>query len=162
MQSVSQLPQWAQLALAIVPSLGALFAAGGLLLNVLQSRKTNAQARATLVANCIQEFSTDDEMRSVFYSIEYSEFTYDSAFHNSPEERKLDKLLVHFSNLALAWTAGLLTDKDIKPLQYHVRRVLRDPGVKQYLQFVENWSDHANLGEHPYKALSRMAAALGA
>lgn len=162
MQYLSQLPQWAQIALAIVPSLGALFAAGGLILNVLQSRRTNAQARATLVAKCIQEFSTDDEMRAAFYSIEYSEFKYSLDFHNSPEERKLDKLLIHFSNLALAWSAGLLTNKDIKPLQYHVRRILRNSDVKQYINFVEDWSDSADLGEHPYKTLSRLAKKLGA
>jgi hypothetical protein len=49
MQPILQaLPLWAQVALAVVPALGALFAAFGLLLNVQQSRRTNAQARAAL------------------------------------------------------------------------------------------------------------------
>lgn len=41
------LPVWLQFLLAVVPGVSALFAAAGLLLNVMQSRKTNKQARAT-------------------------------------------------------------------------------------------------------------------
>jgi hypothetical protein len=154
--SLGLLPAWLQITLAIVPSIGAALAAAGLWLNVQQSRRTNKQSRAALVSNTIREFSNDEDMRAIFYSIEYSEFQYEDDFHNSPEERKLDKVLVHFSNLALAWQAGLLTDTDIEPVTYFVRRLLRDKGVKQYLQFVEVWSDHADLGEHPYAALTKM------
>jgi len=42
------LPFWAQIALAVVPALGALFAALGLLLNVQQSRRTNARLEPLL------------------------------------------------------------------------------------------------------------------
>jgi hypothetical protein len=112
------LPLWAQAVLAIVPALSAIFAAVALILNVRQSLRTNAQARAALVAGCLKGFSDDTEIQKAFYAVEYSKFTYGDGFHNSPEEQRIDELLRHFSNIALSWQAGLLTIADIKPLTY--------------------------------------------
>lgn len=159
----TSLPLWAQLLLAFVPAIGAIFAAIGLWLNAMQSRRTNAQARATIVAKCLERFTDDEDMQAIFYNIEYSRFEYSQeAFHGSKEERQLDKLLMHFSTAALAWQVGLLKMEDLQPLQYLVRRVLRDPGVVEYLGFVAERSSRANLGEHPYIALSEMGRAVDA
>ena len=100
-------------------------------------------------------------MQSIFYAIEYSKFKYDDKFHDSEDERKLDKTLVHFANLALAWKSGLLEDDDIFPVQYFARRLLRNNGVKDYLSFLDDWSGHAALGQHPYQALKEMGVRLG-
>ena len=159
--TTNSLPLWAQLLLASVPALAATFAAIGLWLTARQSRRTNSQARAAIVAACLERFCDDADMQAIFYSIEYSHFKYREAnFHHSDEERQLDKLLMHFSTTALAWRAGLLQTRDLHPLQYLVRRILRDPGVAKYLGFVSEWSSRANLGEHPYLALSEMGRAL--
>ena len=155
--ALQALPLWAQIALAVVPALGALFAAIGLLLNVQQSRRTNAQARAALVAACLKGFAEDEEIQKAFYAIEYSEFMYDSAFHRSEKEREIDKLLRHFANIALAWQAGLLTIADVKPVQYYVLRVMRDPEIQKYLDFISQWSVRASLGEHPYGVLTKLS-----
>jgi hypothetical protein len=154
------LPLWAQIMLAIVPALGALFAAFGLLLNVQQSRKTNAQARAALVAGCLKGFAEDEEIQKAFYAIEYSEFRYDESFHKSVNEREIDKLLRHFANLALAWQAGLLSTVDVQPVQYYVLRVTRDPEIKKYLEFIASWSQETGLGAHPYAALTKLSESL--
>lgn len=161
MQPILQaLPLWAQVALAVVPALGALFAAFGLLLNVQQSRRTNAQARAALVAGCLKGFAEDKEIQKAFYSIEYSEFRYDADFHKSPQECEIDKLLRHFANLALAWQAGLLSTTDVHPVQYYVLRVMRDPEIGKYLEFIAHWSKQASLGEHPYTVLTNLSKEL--
>lgn len=164
MQNTLQLlPLWAQVVLALVPAISAIFAAIGLLLNVLQSKRTNTQARATLVAKCLERFTDDHDMQEMFYKIEYRQFVYEQdTFHESIEEKQLDKLLMHFSSTALAWQSGLLTNKDIQPLEYLVRRILRNEGVAEYLKFVSDWSARANLGKHPYIALSQMGRAIAA
>jgi hypothetical protein len=155
------LPFWAQVLLAFVPAVAAVFAAVGLWLNVAQSRRTNAQARASVVAKCLERFTDDEDMQAIFYKIEYSEFFYSkSTFHNSAEEKQLDKLLMHFSMAALAWKSGLLKTEDLHPLQYFVRRVLRDSGVEEYLRYNSEWSAKAGLGSHPYVALVEMGKAL--
>jgi hypothetical protein len=158
--TIQTLPHWAQLALLIVPAGSAIFAAIGLLLTFYQSRRTNAQARAGLVAACLKGFAEDEEIQRAFYAIEYSEFKYDDEFHKSEREREVDKLLRHFSNIALAWQAGLLTTRDVRPIQYYVLRVLRDAEIRNYLKFIAEWSKQQALGEHPYAVLSQLSERL--
>ena len=161
MQSlIEALPRWTQLALLIIPALSASFAAIGLLLTGNQSRRTNAQTRAAIVAACLKGFADDEDIQSAFYMVEYSEFKYDAAFHRSDEERHVDKLLRHFANIALAWQAGLLSTQDVRPVQYYLRRVLDDPEIQKYLKFIASWSERATRGEHPYAVLTKMASAL--
>lgn len=155
--AISSFPAWAQVTLAAIPVFAAVFAGFGLWLSVIQSRKSNAQVRAKLVAECLQRFCDDRDMQDVFYDIEYAHFMYEEVdFHGTELERKVDKLLLHFSSVALAWRAGLLRVGDLKPLQYIVRRILRDDGIQSYLQFVFEWSSRTNLGEHPFVALAMM------
>jgi len=142
-----------------VPAISATLAAAGLLLNVRQSCRTNAQARSILVAESLRGFADDSDIQAAFYAIEYSDFRYDESFHKSTQERQLDKLLRHFANIALSWQAGLLTTEDVRPLQYYLLRIMRDPEVQKYLSFIEQWSSRAGLGEHPYSVLVRLGRA---
>jgi hypothetical protein len=159
--NTTQLPIWAQILIASIQAVAAVSAALGLVLNVKQSRRTNAQGRAAIVAKSLERFTDDRDMQEIFYKIEYSLFSYkQSEFHNSTEEKQLDKLLMHLSVAALAWESGLLKTDDLRPLQYLVRRTLGDKGVQEYLKFVSNWSSKAHLGSHPYTALSNMGKVL--
>jgi len=161
MQTMTQgLPQWAQLALLVVPAFSAIFAALALFLNFFQSRRTNAQARAALVAGCLKGFTEDDAIQNGFYAIEYSTFTYGPDFHNSVSEREIDKLLRHFANLALSWKGGLLSTEDIRPVRYYIVRVMRDPQIGNYMEVIASWSKTAGLGQHPYAALVQLSDAL--
>lgn len=157
---IEALPFSTQLGLALIPTLGALFAGVGLLLNVQQSRRTHKQTRAALVSASLKGFIEDEEIQRAFYLIEYSEFRYDGNFHKSVQEREIDKLLRHFSNLALAWEAELLTTKDVRPVQYYILRVLQNEEVTKYLKFIARWSKSQGIGEHPYDALTKMGLAL--
>jgi len=120
--AIQSLPLWAQLALLIGPPASAVFAAIGLLLNFYQSRRTNAQTRAALVAECLKTFTGDEGIQQAFYAMAYPKFEYKEGFHGSEYERDIDKLLRHFSNIALAWQAGLLSIHDIRPIQYYMLR----------------------------------------
>lgn len=101
-------------------------------------------------------------MRRAFYAIEYSRFIYDEAFHDSEVEKDVDRLLQHFSNLALAWQAGLLKRSDLQQVEYYVRRIMRNSGIREYISFVEDWSNGADIGQHPYVALVKLGKALDA
>lgn len=147
------LPLWIQVALAVVPAIGLLCAAGGLFLNVAQSRRTNAQARSALVAGCLKDFADDEQMQEAFYSIEYANFRYDEQFHGSATERSIDKLLRHFSNTALAWQAGLLKAEDVRPIKYYVVRIMGNIEIQRYMAFMEQWTDNPGMDGHPYLAL---------
>ena len=146
-----------QLALQILPVAATFFAGAGLFMNVKQSRRSNAQTRAALVAACLKGFAEDEEIQNAFYAIEYSVFEYDDSFHNSKFEREIDKLLRHFAHIALAWQAGLLLTTDIKPIQYYILKVTRYPGIRSYLEFIADWSQQNNIGEHPYAVLTKLS-----
>lgn len=157
-QTVTLFPYWMQILVALVPTLAAIFAGIGLFLNTKQSRRSNAQARAAIVNNCLGKFTEDRDMQEIYSSIEYSQFAYDpSAFHNSPQEAQLDKLLMLFSTVALSWRTGLLNRHDLQPLQYFVRRIARDHDVIRYIEFVIEFSSRAGLGHHPYVSFLEMA-----
>lgn len=161
MQAIIQaLPYWVQLTLLLVPAISAVFAAIGLLINVRQSRRTNAQARAALVAACLKGFADDEDIQSAFYAIEYSTFRYGAGFHGSAQERQVDKLLRHFANIALAWQAGLVSIQDVMPIKYYVVRVVDDLEMKRYLEFIRDWSAKVGVHEHPYQVLEALGAEL--
>jgi hypothetical protein len=138
----------------------ALAASGGLLASVYQTRRSNAESRARLVADFLSEFSSNSGMRDAFYAIEYSRFTFDASFHGSDFEPKLDHLLLHLSNLALAWQVGLLSVDDLRPAQYHVLRVMQNPEIRRYLDFLDPWSKAVGAAQHPYSVLDELATHL--
>jgi len=154
------LPFWVQLALLIGPTASALFAAIGLLLNFYQSRRTNAQARAALVAACLTRLAEDEGIQRAYYLIGYPKFEYKEGWHGIDNMRDIDNLLRHFSNIALAWQAGLLSIHDIRPIQHYMLRVVRNPEIKSYIDFVARWSKQQQLGEHPYAVLNALAEQL--
>lgn len=153
---LQSLPPWLQIALVVVPALSTIFAAAALILNITQSRRTNAQARATLVASCLKDFADDEDIQRAFYAIEYDEFKYDESFHRSQQERQIDKLLRHFANLALSWEGGLLTIEDMKPVQYYILRIMKNAEISKYMEFMANWSRNAANGQHPYVVLGQL------
>ena len=158
--ALQALPVWEQIALLAVPAASAVFAAIGLLLNFYQSRRTNAQARAALVAEWLKRFAEDEDMQRAYYAIAYSQFRYSDDFQGSERERDADRLLRHFSNIALAWQAGLLNTHDIRPVQYYVLRVCQNPEIKKYLDFMDRWAREQHLGEHPYAVLNQLSEQL--
>ena len=155
--TLHELPQWVQMLLYVIPAVSATFAALALILNFIQSCRTNAQARAALVAGCLKGFTDDKDIQNAFYAIEYGTFSYGPAFHNSVQEREIDKLLRHFANLALSWKAGLLSTEDVRPVRYYVLRVMRNAEIGRYMQFISGWSKTAALGLHPYTVLVQMS-----
>lgn len=158
--AIQILPLWVQVLLSLAPAIGTVAAAAGLALTVVQSRKTNLITRAGLVAACLKTFSEDEEIQDAFYDLEYGAFAYSEEFHNTPQERKIDKLLRHLSNLALAWQAKLLTISDVSPVKYYVLRVVRNEEIAKYLAFMDGWAKEAEVGEHPYAVLSALCDAL--
>ena len=128
--TLQNLPVWVQVALIFAPALIAASAAIGLMINVQQFRAMNAQARASIVADCLTGFARDADMQNAYYLIEYDNLRFDEEFHNSPRERDVDRLLRHFANIALAWQAGLLSIRDVRPLEYYILRITKNGRCK--------------------------------
>ena len=146
-------PVWAQLLIVLIPMVSLTIAALAFTINVRQTKLTNSLVRAKMVSDSLHTFMDDEIIQNAFYKVEYGEFEYNNNFHGSEEEKEIDKLLRHFSNLALMWKNELLTLKDIHPIQYFILRAVNNSEIQKYLSFIDNWSKTAGTGGHPYVAL---------
>ena len=150
-----------QMALLFVPSVSAALAFTALLLNVMQIRRQQRLTRLNLVNGCIDTFLKDSDMQAAFYAIEYDQLKYGPSFHGSDMEKRLDKLLRHFSSLATAWKLGLVTNKDVRAVTYYLRRIVDNREVQMYLSFLDGWVKRNSVSMHPYETLRELQARLG-
>lgn len=153
-------PYWFQVSAVLVPVLSFCVAAVAFAINVRQTIINNTLTRAKIVSDTLHVFMDDETIQSAFYKIEYGEFKYDHNFHGSESEKEIDKLLRHFANLAIMWKNGLLTVKDIHPIQYFLLRTVGNSQVREYLDFIDHWSKTSDTGGHPYVALNELTREL--
>jgi len=145
--------------LLVVSALSSLIAAAALIVNARQIVLNNKIRRASIVTEIFQVFMDDDAMQDMFYKIEYDLFEYGDSFHSSVEERQLDKLLRHFSNLAVMWENKFIDTRDIQPVEYFILRITQNREVIKYLSFIEEWSADAGM-THPYFSLKNLSGKL--
>ena len=157
---IKTLPYWLQIALLCIPFLSIIIGVSAFVINVRQTVFGNKLSKVNIVSNSLHTFMDDDLMHEAFYKIEYGKFIYSNDFHGSKEEREIDKLLRHFSNLALMWEDNILSLEDIKPVQYFILRVVNNLEIMKYLAFIETWHKSSNTGSHPYLALNNLAIEL--
>jgi len=159
---IKSLPYWFQITLLCMPALSLFIAACAFVVNARQTVLNNKLDRAKIVSGCLHTFMDDNMMHNAFYKIEYDQFKYSDKFHKSNEEREVDKLLRHFSNIALMWKNNLLTLSDIYSIQYFILRTVNNTEIKKYLAYIEEWSKEAGTGGHPYDALNELSTMLNA
>ncbi|RLG27099.1 hypothetical protein DRN85_01100 [Methanosarcinales archaeon] len=137
-----------------------LIAAVGLFLNFLQMRKNNLQKRAEYMINLYNQYTSDPDMTDIYYKIEYGEFDYNEEFHQSSEEKKLDKLLGFFENIAKLYTMKNITLDDLKYSAYEFLVIYQDNSVKQYIRFLERWFSQRGIKVKPYEAFQKVGKIL--
>ena len=104
-----------------------------------QTKKSAIQKRSEYIIDLYDTFVDDTEMIDIYYKLEYSTFTYDKNFHGSETEKKLDKLLGHFSNIGRLYCSGILTREDLKFLEYEFLVIYQNENIKAYLTFLDEW-----------------------
>ena len=151
------LPKFLQWGLILVPIFSLVVAAIALVKNLDQTKLNNQIRRATIVSEWLQTFMKDEAMQMAFYKIEYDKFKYiASEFHDSDEEFEIDKLLRHFSNIAVLWENGLLSLSDIEPIKYFIKRAVKNPEIIEYCKFLDEWVKISGTGGHPYTSLNKL------
>lgn len=125
-----------------------------------QHLQLRRQVRLKLISDFMVGFAADDRIQDAFYDIEYDEFVYGPNFHGSEEEKNIDRLLRHFSNLALSWEAKLVNLDDLQPANYYFQRVSENKGIVKYLDYIQNWTLKQGVKKHPYDSFLRLAKQL--
>ena len=117
-----------------------LFAFIGLVLNWWQIRKNNKDKRSEFLVNLSNQWVINDDMKHIFYKIEYNNFVYHNQFHGSDEEKKLDKLLHYFDNIAHLYSNGIMNLEDLSFLSYEFLKCYQSEGVQSYLDFLDHYA----------------------
>lgn len=143
-----------------VPAVSLLVATLAFAFNFKQTAINNMLTRTKIISDSLNSFTDDDVMHKAFYRIEYERFEYTDNFHHTDEEREIDKLLRHFSNIAIMWEVGVLKLGDIHPIQYFILRTLNNSEIIKYLNVVDNWAKEHGEGSHPYASLGKLSDAL--
>ena len=105
--------------------------------------------RASLVKELYLQLYDDDELRDIFYKIEWSNYSESERLQlqGTEEERKADKLLSFFEVVCDMYYRGILTKEDIAIFDYEMRRVYAHPAVQDYLSFLEEWQEKQSIGK---------------
>lgn len=113
---------------------------------LMQTKKIN---RSSLVKEMYFNLYNDEELREIFYMIEWddSEISRVLNLGGTEEERKVDKLLSFFDIICNMYYRGVLGKKDMKVFSYEMMRVYGHSAVAEYLKFLKNWQDEQKLGE---------------
>ena len=157
---VKDFPEWFKITIVLIPVLSLAVAASVFLLNLRQTFLNNKIARSKIISDTLHAFMDDETIQKAFYKVEYRKFKYSPSFHGSEEETEIDKLLRHYSNLAMMWKNGLLTLNDIYPIQYYILRITQNPDINKYFEFMEDWTKKANISSHPFLALNELGKIL--
>lgn len=150
-EAVLSIGDWINMCLLIVTAAGLIFAG----MQLKQSKDIN---RASLVKELYLTFYRDNEIRGIFYQIEWSDYTpYESIKLDSKEEQQVDALLSFFEVVCDMYYRNVLTKEDLKIFDYEMHRTYEHPGIQEYLTFLAQWQKERNIGES-YSSFKRYCA----
>ena len=95
-------------------------------------------------------------MSKIFYEVDHDRFKYP----NPEAETETDKLLTHFSNLAMMWQKGVLHIKDMQPVVYYVLRIAKNKGMQKYFKRLTKGISKLDIPSHPFLSLDDLAKKL--
>ena len=87
-------------------------------------------------------------------------FFKEDSFHGSPDETKLDKLLLIFERIATVYEMGALSDEDLDFMAYEFIRINDNRSVQAYFTWLDKWYKTRGIGEKSFAALRRTAIKL--
>ena len=114
-----------------------LIAAVGLFLNWWQLRLGGIRKRAEFIVSVFNQYVMDPLASDIYYEIEYGRFQYNEDFHGSENERKLDRSLSYFENIAALYDIGTITLQDLELVRYDFVRVYQNAAVQEYFKTLD-------------------------
>ncbi len=135
-------------------------AGAGLFLNWWQLRLGGRRKRAEFIVSVFNQFVTDSESSQALYDIEYDRLKYSERFHESEDERHLDRLLYYFEKIAALYDLGTVSLKDLELVRYEFLRVYRNEAVKEYFVTLDGLPKHLGVAGGTFARFRRVAAKL--
>jgi hypothetical protein len=92
----------------------------------------------------LDSYFGDKELRTIYYRIDYEKFKFDDSFSGSEEEPYVDRLIYFFDTVGWLVKKGRLTMDEVSLIAYQAQRVLRNPEIQRYLEWLDG--EHRNDG----------------
>lgn len=112
----------------------------GVCVAIWQIKENAKTQRAIFLKDLYMQFRTDIEVSKAFYLIEYGNFKYEQdKFHNSEEEKAIDRLLTLIDIICEMYDQGFISDREFKYFKYQITRVMDDHEIQKYLSFLSGF-----------------------
>ena len=111
----------------------------GLITNFVQMRKNLLQKRAEFLIMLARDYLLDPDLIELYYEIDYERFKFDESVLQTDQEKKLDKLLYIYENIARMYLMDNINKNDIRYFAYRFIRVYQNPEVKKYVALLNGW-----------------------
>lgn len=134
-----------------------LVTAFGVLAAFWQIRSAARAQRATFLKDLYMQLRTDADVARAFYLIECSEFVYDSSFHGSDIEPKIDRLLTLIDLVCEMRAQRIISKREMSFFEYQFCRVASDGNVQKYLNFLNGFYARNGLNRKPFSAFQNYA-----
>lgn len=120
--------------------------------NNMESKKLRIQTRSEYIIRLYNDYINNEDMFEIYYQLEYGLFTYNpQQFHGSTTEKKLDKLLGHFSNIGRLFYQGIITEEDLEFFEYEFIIIYENEQIKSYLTWLDNWFERREINNLKYE-----------
>jgi hypothetical protein len=124
----------------IISLIGTIAAVTAGIFAILQWRKSNKIRPAEFISQIIEKLRFDKNIVETIYMIEYGVTWYDSNFHNSDIERKIDALFSYFTYICYLYDTKNISEEEFYILEYEVRRICSTVQAQTYLWNFYHWS----------------------
>jgi len=136
----------------ILTAIGIIVATIGLVFAGLQLRQNTLVQRAQFLLNITERYFADSDVRSLYYKLDSYEFVLNlDSFIGSTEERLLDQLLYNFDIIGRMVKMGAVTISEVQILAYQASRVLNNPEVQKYLEWLDATYYREGIPSLPHK-----------
>jgi hypothetical protein len=130
----------------------------GIFLTLAQVQASRKTQKATFFRDMHLGLINDPDIAEVMDTVSRGDFHYEAAtFYGSPMEKQLDKTLHHLEVACELFYQRLITEREMKFVNYVMIAVVMDPEVQKYLMSLEQGMDSAAYNVAIYGALSRYA-----
>jgi len=141
-----------------VASVGIVISAFSFVLSYLALRHSAKTSRADYSFRLWQAFM-DHEVYRAYQEIEWSNFHYpydtETGFQDEDQEYRIDKLIEFFDEVAFQIDQKVIAKDQAQKWYYFGRRVFRDAGVLNYLEFLDGFVANHGVSE-PHKVARKM------
>lgn len=84
-------------------------------------------------------------MQEIYYELEYGKFVYSEAFHESPKEKTLDKLLILSENVSKLFEMGNIPFCDLDIVSHHFLVIYENEDLGKDFDFLDLWCKKGGL-----------------